>query len=183
MQNASQVTQENEIKISISEDTGFFAGDVVTGLNKIRHKLLNLSRRNKLLNFSHSSKSILRFVDEVPDQIYGALLLNEKSLTLIPVPLPKPSDYDKEVWQEIKVTGKKIPVDEHARHLGIDTSYTLPISPETGKAAHDDTKIQTLLYPEDLDRVTRRIASAARTAIEETGVNMLYLIFGFLEMV
>jgi hypothetical protein len=38
-----------------------------------------------------------------------------------------------------------------------------------------------LHYHEQLDTLSRKIASAARTAIEESGANMLYLVFGFLE--
>ncbi|MBK8646795.1 MAG: DUF4011 domain-containing protein [Gemmatimonadetes bacterium] len=36
-------------------------------------------------------------------------------------------------------------------------------------------------YPDDLEVILRKISGAARLAIEETGSNMLYLIFGFLE--
>jgi hypothetical protein len=38
-----------------------------------------------------------------------------------------------------------------------------------------------LLYHHHLDSLSRKIASAAKTAIEESGANMLYLVFGFLE--
>ena len=38
-----------------------------------------------------------------------------------------------------------------------------------------------LHYHEQLDTLSPKIASAARTAIEESGANMLYLVFGFLE--
>src|SRR5690606_8686326 len=41
--------------------------------------------------------------------------------------------------------------------------------------------IQTLLYPKELEKRARKLRSDARTAIEESGVNMLYLAFGFLE--
>lgn len=46
---------------------------------------------------------------------------------------------------------------------------------------HRDHHIQTLLYPKDLEASLRAVSSAARTAIEESGVNMLYVAFGFLE--
>src|ERR1041385_2853154 len=41
--------------------------------------------------------------------------------------------------------------------------------------------LPVLLYQEKLDTVSRKIATAAKTAIEESGTNMLYLVFGFLE--
>ena len=44
------------------------------GLNITRKNLLDLSARNRLLNFKHSGTKILRFVDEVPNQIYSDLV-------------------------------------------------------------------------------------------------------------
>lgn len=41
--------------------------------------------------------------------------------------------------------------------------------------------LPVLPYQESLDTVSRKIAVAAKTAIEESGMNMLYLVFGFLE--
>jgi len=38
-----------------------------------------------------------------------------------------------------------------------------------------------LLYHEHLDTLSRKIASAAKTAIEESGANMLYLVYGLLD--
>ncbi len=41
--------------------------------------------------------------------------------------------------------------------------------------------IQSLFYPDDLDRRLRKLRTDARTAVEETGSNLLHLAFGFLE--
>ncbi|MGD9925514.1 MAG: DUF4011 domain-containing protein, partial [Pseudorhodoplanes sp.] len=59
----------------------------------------------------------------------------------------------------------------------------MPIEPDAfdRPARHSDKKIQTLHYPDEMDVRLRRIRSAARTAIEESGANMLYVAFGFLE--
>ena len=48
------------------------------GLNKARKNLLDLSGRNRLLNFKHSGIKILRFVDGLPNQIYAHLIEEEK---------------------------------------------------------------------------------------------------------
>ena len=42
-------------------------------------------------------------------------------------------------------------------------------------------RVRTLLYPEQLEARLRRLRSNARLAIEESGSNMLFLVFGFLE--
>lgn len=41
--------------------------------------------------------------------------------------------------------------------------------------------LPVLLNLESLDTITRKIASAAKTAVEETWTNVVYLMFGFLE--
>lgn len=46
---------------SISPD--FLTGSTETGLDRIRTRLLDLTNRNKLLNFRHSNASSLRVVD------------------------------------------------------------------------------------------------------------------------
>lgn len=53
---------------------GLFSGDVVKGLERLRRRLLDLTKRNRLLNFRHSRRSSVRAVDEMPDQLYENLL-------------------------------------------------------------------------------------------------------------
>jgi hypothetical protein len=45
----------------------------------------------------------------------------------------------------------------------------------------DNGRVRTLLYPEQLEARLRRLRSNARLPIEESGSNMLFLVFGFLE--
>jgi hypothetical protein len=93
------------------------------------------------------------------------LVENEK-LAFSPVPEP-----DSEAAEPPTAT-------EYWEQLGWNTSYDLD---ESGSDANDSRSLQVLLYPEQLDTLSRKISSAAKTAIEESGTNMLYLIFGFLE--
>jgi hypothetical protein len=67
---------------------------------------------------------------------------------------------------------------EYGEQLGWSTSYDLD---DSGSDTNASRSLQVLLYPEQLDTLSRKISSAAKTAIEESGTNMLYLIFGFLE--
>ena len=46
---------------------------------------------------------------------------------------------------------------------------------------YDDRRVQTLLYRDQLEARARRLRSDARLAIEESGTNILFLAFGFLE--
>jgi very-short-patch-repair endonuclease len=146
---------------AISAD--FLTGSTETGLERIRTRLLDLTNRNKLLNFRHSNASTLRVVDVAMEAVFSRLLDNEK-FAFLPVPEAKAVD------------GEKPPARDYAEELGWDTSFDLG---KTGSAKIP--ALPVLLYQESLDTVSRKIASAAKTAIEESGTNMLHLVFGFLE--
>lgn len=176
---------------AISND--FFQGDIRRGLEQMRLRLLDLTSRNRLLNFRHTKKSSLRVVDELPDQLFG-LLLDGKTVRFKAVPRPRgvrrPNSADDEWFggDEDEPAGDaarpKYPTaKEQAAHLGINVDFELP-SPSGvagGDGRYNDRDIQTLHYPEDLEAILRSMGSAARLAIEETGTNMLYLVAGFLE--
>jgi very-short-patch-repair endonuclease len=177
----------------ISDD--FLTGDVAAGLEKMRLRLLDLTGRNRLLNFpQRPSKSILRFVDELPDQLFGRLI-EGKELYFKPVPPPRGTARSSAATetqlslasvdaQTVRGTSQKPAARDHAATLGISTDYDLPLGdPEADDTPrkHSDNNIQCLHYPDELEGILRNITSAARLAIEETGTNMLYLAFGFLE--
>lgn len=63
------------------------------------------------------------------------------------------------------------PVEEEATESG--ENLNLP-------EKHSDAYIQTLLYPDRLESTLRNIRRRSKSAIEESGVNILYLAFGFL---
>jgi len=156
---------------------------VSNGLHKTRLNLLDLSGRNRLLNFKHTGSRILRIADELPNQIFSELLSNADSeqksgFILSPIPLPKKTEYpDIEDPKKLQT----IDVKSHAKKLGISTEWEMQATAQSSEAKHQDDKLQTLHYPEDLDRLVRRIQSEAKTAIEESGVNMLFLCLGFLK--
>ena len=171
----------------------FFQGDIDAGLERVRLRLIDLTPRNRLLNFRFTRKSTIRVVDELPDQLFE-MLMNERELAFKPVPKPSRVELFR-LAEEKKATGDSggtglgdsqlalPPPDQWARRLGIQTSYELPdaTTSDADHPGHVDLAIQTLHYPEQLEAMLSTIASAARSAIEETGSNMLYLSFGFLE--
>ncbi len=175
----------------------FFKGDIRSGLETIRRRLLDPSNRNRLLNFRHRdrSKSMLRVVDEVPDHVFS-VLLDGKSMRFRPVPQPRRQDWvldgpegsgdnghTPRAYQAPRL--KPPTAREFAEKNGIPTSFDLSTKAYTKgdrlPARHADREMQTLHFPEDLEGVLRSIAGAARLAIEETGTNMLYVAMGFLE--
>ena len=76
----------------------------------------------------------------------------------------------------------EINLAQHARNNGITPSYDLPLpSDEQQDDRHTDNDIQTLLLPKDLERKLNAINSKCRTWVQETGINVLHLAYGFLE--
>ena len=103
-----------------------------------------------------------------PDAVFDTLIEGD-SVSFKPVPEPK-------------TPGSKPKVVDYARQLGLPISVELP-EPGTALVVRGNSlgQVQTLHYPNDLEAILRRISYAARTAIEESGMKMLHLIFGFLE--
>jgi len=129
-------------------------------LQQIRRRLLDTSNRNRLLNFRESKARTIRIVDELPDEVFASLVSEGITMDLLPVVDPEEIDPETE---------------------SIDTCLALPIA--NGKLAerHTDIHLQTPYTPQKLERLSSRLAREARTAIEETGCNMLFLAIGFLE--
>jgi hypothetical protein len=148
---------------NISAD--FLTGSTEIGLDRIRTRLLDLTNRNRLLNFRYPKASSLRVVGVSIDEVFQQLVDNQK-LAFSPVP-ERDSD-----------EGDRPTAAEYAAQLGWSTSYDLD---EFTSGAQTSSFLPVLLYPEQLDTLGRKISSVAKTAIEESGTNMLYLVFGFLE--
>jgi hypothetical protein len=151
----------------ISQD--FLLGSSKLGLERIRARLLDLTNRNRLLNFRHSTRSTLNIVGTYPNIVFDALIEGE-NLNFRPVPEPPAS------------LTPKPRVSDYAASKGIPTSVELPLPSNLPVSqSRRSRELQVLDYPDDLEALLRRISSSARTAIEESGTNMLHLVFGFLE--
>src|SRR4051794_29290333 len=146
-------TEESASRISAD----FLTGSTEDGLDRIRTRLLDLTNRNKLLNYRHTAASSLRVVDVPMDSVFRRLRDNEK-LAFLPVP-------------EAHVRGGEAPTaKDYAEELGWNTSLELDVTEGFAQA------LPVLQFHEALDTLSRKIASAAKTAIEESGANMLYLV-------
>jgi len=203
-----------------------------SAIRSLRMKLLDLSARNRLLNFKHSDRARghIRVIDELPDVLMEKLLAGRNlRFCALPEPEDEPKDEDADVFlmaleqaretdeiyrAEIVEIADNDPNSRDARHIeralkdrvrealglpkrrstevmsraefarshGLEPEYEMP-KPEEGERAarHDDDEIQTLLFPDELERKVSGLAAQARTNLQETGVNTLYYAFGFLE--
>jgi transcription elongation GreA/GreB family factor len=162
--------QANDAGAIVSE---IFSGGITTAdaIERLRTRLLDLSSRNRLLNYRHPKGRSVQLADEPSlNLVFDRLYTDGKTIPFKYVPEPDPATYE----------GKRPEARLHAERLRISTSFEFPPNP-AGSDGHRLHGLQTLLYPADLERQLRKIATEAKTAIEETGTNMLFLVFGFLE--
>jgi len=178
--NGEQQNMDSSTNTQLNDNFAF------DSLQSIRNRLLDLTGRNRLLNFKHGRSGFIRVIDEMPDQLAENILESNK-LTFIPVDEPLREELIEngyiildEEGQEIKVKADPS-AKEWAKIKGFNTNYELPISVKSKDSKHNDTNIQSLLYPRELEAQLRNIRTKANSAIEETGANILYLAFGFLE--
>jgi len=157
-------------------------------LENLRMRLLDLTARNRLINFRHTKSGSLRIIDELPNQLVETLLA-ETEMRFLPVPEPTREELiaagyieiDEETRQEVRLL-KDPTAEEWAKQLELATAYEVPKpSTEDTDSKHADTAIQTLLYPYELEARLRNLVQTAESAIQEMGANILYLAFGFLE--
>ncbi len=78
----------------------------------------------------------------------------------------------------IKLISEDIPNDASIKQI---RNAELPKNEETNAKRHFDNKLQTPLTPSQLESRCNRLRLDAKTALEETGCNFLYLSIGFLE--
>ncbi len=160
----------------------------INALENLRKRLLDLTARNRLINFRHTKRGSLRIIDELPDQLVETLLA-ETEMRFLPVPEPTREELVAAGYIEVdEISGQEIRLlkdptaEEWAKRLGLATSYEVPKpSTEEPDGRHADTAIQTLLYPYELEARLKTLMQTAESAIQEMGANILYMAFGFLE--
>src|SRR6266542_3872625 len=134
-------------------------------LRQARVSLVDTGTRNRLIGFpkGNTKTKALEIIDELPDDIFDILLRQEKKMSFLP---GRASD-----------VGAKTEDDEEGIYL------PPPNGDENGGAAarHTDTKLQTKLTPEGLQKRLLSLYRDAKSLFEEQGVDVLFLAIGFLE--
>ena len=165
---------QEAVKIELGEELFPKGLSVTSGLDKIRKRLLDLTLRNKLLNFyklsgGRPAGKLLRFIDASPDELFDALYIDGNSVEILSVPEPLKKDWE---LNEAGLT-KKPDIRAYAQRCGINPNFELDEA--------SGGELQALAYPEELEATLKKIDQAARLSVEETGTNILHLVFGFLE--
>ncbi|MGA3168779.1 MAG: DUF4011 domain-containing protein [Terriglobia bacterium] len=149
----------------------FLAGNTEQGLERLRRRLLDLTNRNRLLNYRHRPASSIRIVQAHIDRVFEGLTDGVK-LAFEPVPEPSEEDFIRS--SETGQLRRPDPV-QYAKWLGWNISYDLTTEGDQAES------LRVLQYRDQLESTIRKMESKERTIIEESGSNMLYLACGFLE--
>jgi very-short-patch-repair endonuclease len=155
-----------------------FTDIIQSQLDDSRRELLDLSSRNRLISIPIGSKSarLVQIFDEKADEVYKRLIVDKKTFTF----LPAPGSIDSEIKNS--TDGDQL-FDDEEKLIDLPVSDE-DVDPTTGKAKrHTDSRLQTRLTGEVLQRRLFDLHNEARTIIEEQGVNILYLALGYLKWV
>ncbi|MDX2193330.1 MAG: DUF4011 domain-containing protein [Gemmatimonadales bacterium] len=171
-------------------------------LERLRRRLLDLTGNNALLNYRHPKATSLRIVDEVPAQVFERLLENDKlSFASLDEPSGGPrvrtadqrdaaqlaleSNVDPRMRAREERRASQARRDARrtasAAEMGVSVDFELPKVVTSSHTKHQDRKLQTLFFPDELEEQLRKIHRTATTSLEETGANRLHLLCGFIE--
>ncbi len=143
--------------------------EVKKKLEASRRELLDVGLRNPLINHQQRAKQV-KLVDELSSEIYRMLVLEGKEMNFDALPEKEIDSESGQVKMFDAVDQKDLlaqPVDEEL----VDGQLA---------ARHLDRKLQTNLSSQKLQTRLLSIHNDARSYIEEQGVNILFLVLGFL---
>ncbi|RAJ88243.1 AAA domain-containing protein [Chitinophaga dinghuensis] len=130
-------------------------GSILSRLEASRKELLDLGLRNPLLNYKLPTGKGLHIVQEQSAAIYHLLVRENKAMTF---------------------AGRAVGETANPQDLPVPTP-----SPEALEKGYTDTKLQTNENNITLQHKLLNTYYAARTSLEEQGVNILYISLGMLQ--
>ena len=148
-------------------------GRIAASIDAWKRKLLDLSKRNRALNFRATKVSTVAIVDEHPAEIFRLLYLSEREMRF---KAAEPAPDDAGTSAPMSADGSP---DEEFDSAAPQPAF-VPYDAAALDDRHTDEFLQTTATPEALDRSLRRLDEQARLAIEEQGVNTLFLALGML---
>jgi len=119
------------------------------------HQLLDLGKRNRMINYRERGRSALRLTEPAPEELYTRLARSEETLT-----------FRRPVDRETDVRVYSI--------LSLLETLSAPLPVLIGDIGAEGSLMER-------QRTLRNLRAKARLAREEQGINILYLSFGFIE--
>ncbi len=154
-------------------------------LDAWKRKLLDLTKRNRLLHHRPNKVATVRIVDELPAAVFRALVVEGRTLRFRPADVADAdavSDADDVTTDVVaEPAAVWVPATAWDEDTGeVDVSSFAPFDAEAAEARHTDDVLQTDRPPEALDVSLRRLDEQARVSVEEQGVHTLFLALGAL---
>ncbi|NHN34029.1 DUF3320 domain-containing protein [Paenibacillus agricola] len=135
--------------------------NIAQQLNKARQELLDLGLRNPLLNYRASKARGLELIDEKPSEVFRMMVVEKRKMTF--------------------VESTDSPISSSSDRAGVvDLQKQLPPAAAGKASSHRDSRLQTPYLDKQLQDRLLHSYTAARTYIEEQGVNILYMAMGML---
>lgn len=142
-------------------------------LERLTNKHLDLTGRNRLVNIGHAPGRTLRFLNPdlvtISKQIFEDF---EAKLDIQSVPEP-----EKKLWETVNERLQRPDVKKYAASIGIATNFDAEIPSAEGS----NEFLQSLYYPDELESRCRKLEKEGKSAYEEKGLKIVYLVMGFLE--
>ena len=82
---------------------------------------------------------------------------------------------------EERLTPEVLGINDYAKKIGINPNFDLPSSKDELSDRHQDKYLQTILLPYQMEKKLLGTKRLAKSALNEKGINTLYLAFGFIE--
>jgi len=82
---------------------------------------------------------------------------------------------------EERLTPEVLGINDYAKKIGINPNFDLPSSKDELSGRHQDKYLQTILLPYQMEKKLLGTRRLAKSALNEKGINTLYLAFGFIE--
>ncbi len=136
-------------------------------LEKTRQKLLDQTRRNRLLNYKETARDVA-IIDEMPDLVFEDLVLNSQHFYFDFLEKKEKDEDEPDLFEEVEEEPDRTLPKTQSSRQNLDVRYR-------------DDKLQTPFSEKELDRRLRRLYQEHRSMIEETGANSLFIAMGFLE--
>lgn len=135
---------------------------------KWKEKLIDLTRRNRLLNFKSPKNASIKIIDEIPTELFRILVANSKQMKFLPI-----KDNEEGTPEELRLS-------REALNNGIEfkAQEFEKYDRDALAGKHVDSFLQTNLPEKDLARTLRKISTAAKNAMDDLGYNTLFLTLG-----
>ena len=150
-----------------------------TRLNDWKKKLLDLGKRNSLINFKLDSKSILRFTNPSMSDLWNTIVENNGEIKF-PCLLDK--DKEKDEGSEAESASQEYEYGTAMCH-GTAAANGGAQNHGTSSSSRVSYQVTTNQKPKDAQRILKKLKKSYKSISEEQDVNVLYLTFGMLEWV